>query len=233
MPSEHEETPSVFTLNIGGTLLAIVFGIFIFALGMSMWWFFIAVLLDFLVLSALATRAKDDEKARMKGYEKVRSWKNVAANGIVPIIAVLIYFLNASNGWVPQAAIFYAYVGAVCAITADKFASEFGVLDGEPITLLTMKPARKGRSGAVTWFGTAMGIVASILIGLAVFAVGASAAVFIVVVAGGFVGNIVDSVFGYFEERGIGNKFTSNIVCAAAGFLFCLGILSALPLLML
>ena len=38
----------------------------------------------------------------------------------------------------------------------------------------------------------------------------------IIVVAGLF-GDFVDSFFGYFEERNIGNKYSSNVLCAVAG----------------
>jgi uncharacterized membrane protein len=33
----------------------------------------------------------------------------------------------------------------------------------------------------------------------------------------GFVGGLVDSMLGYYEERGIGSKYTSNLFCALAG----------------
>ena len=55
----------------------------------------------------------------------------------------------------------YAFVAGVAGITADKFASEFGVLDGEPKVLINGKKANRGTSGAVTWFGTIMGGIAA------------------------------------------------------------------------
>ncbi len=220
---------SLFTLNISGSLFALAFGILVFVFGLGMWWFFIAVLIDFLVLSAIATRARDEDKAHLRGYEKLRSWKNVVANGFVPLLIVFVYFINSTMGFVPQGVLVYSFVAAMCAITADKFASEFGVLDGEPITLLTFKKAKKGTSGAVTWFGTLMGIVASGLIGLTIFAIGGSLLVFIVLVFSGFVGNLVDSIFGYFEERGFGNKYTSNLMCSVAGAVFCVAVLMIFP----
>lgn len=221
---------SLFTLNISGTLFAVAFGILVFAFGMGMWWYFIAVLIDFLILSAIATRARDEEKVHIRGYERLRSWKNVIANGLVPVILVILYFVDFSTGTVPQNVILYAFVASVCAITADKFASEFGVLSaGEPIMLLTMKKVRKGKSGAVTWFGTIMGIVASILIALTVFAIGGTFAIFVVLLVSGFVGNLVDSVFGYFEEMGYGNKYTTNLLCSISGAVFCILVLIVVP----
>ena len=223
---------SLFTLDMSGAALAVSFGILVFVFGLGMWWFFLAVLADFLILSAIATRTKDEEKAHLRGYEKLRSWKNVVANGLVPVFIVFVYFLNSNAALfplVPQNVIIFIFVASICAITADKFASEFGVLAGEPITLLTLKRAKKGKSGAVTLFGTFMGVVAATLIGLTVFAIGGSFDVFIVLVVAGFVGNLVDSVFGYFEELGYGSKYSSNLMCSIAGALFCAIVLVALP----
>lgn len=220
---------SLLTLNISGTLFAVAFGILVFTFGMAMWWYFIAVLVDFLVLSAIATRARDEEKVHIRGYEKLRSWRNVVANGLVPVVLVFLYFLDFSTPVIPQVIILYAFVASVCAITADKFASEFGVLDGEPIMLLTMKKAKKGKSGAITWFGTLMGGIAAALIAVTVFAIGGSVLIFIVLLISGIIGNLVDSVFGYFEEIGYGNKYTSNLLCSVAGAVVCILVLVLLP----
>ena len=224
---------SLFTLDISGTLLALVFGITIFYLGLGMWWFFIAVLVDFLVLSALATRAKEDAKSKLKGYEKTRSWKNVVANGLVPVIVVVLYFAAQSywnaNQQTAQILVF-AFVASVAAITADKFASEFGVLGSqEPKDILTNKKVRKGTSGGITWFGSLVGLAGAVLVGITVFAIGGSVVVFVVVVLGGALGNLIDSLLGHFEEMKIGNKYTSNLVCSAVGALFCGAVLLLLP----
>lgn len=215
---------SIFTLDVSGSLLAVLFGIITFYFGLQLWWFFMAVLIDFLVLSAIATKAREEKKAKMKGYEKVRSWKNVVANGIVPVTIVLVYFvfvgyvgISPSNSQI----IVYAFVASLGAVTADKFASEFGVLYGFPKDIVTGAVVRRGTSGGITWMGTLMGLIGSLLIGLTVLSIGASFLVFDVIVIAGVAGNVVDSVLGHFEEKGIGNKYTSNIMCAVTGALFC------------
>jgi hypothetical protein len=43
------------------------------------------------------------------------------------------------------------------------------------------------------------------------------------IIVGGFIGTLVDSILGHFEEKGIGNKYSSNFVCSVAG-----GILSVI-----
>ncbi len=212
---------SLFTLNISGTLLAVLFGVGVFYFGLSLWWFFLAVLIDFLVLSAIATKAGAEGKENIHGYEMIRGWKNVVANGVVPLVIAFFYFLDSLYGFVPPYILVYAFVASVCSITADKFASEFGVLSNNPVGIFDFKRKRKGTSGAVTLFGTVMGAVASFIVGFVYFAIGSSVMVFAVIVISGVFGNFVDSVFGYFEEKGIGNKYTSNLLCAGAGAALC------------
>ena len=123
----------------------------------------------------------------------------------------------------------YSFVASVAAITADKFASEFGVLMASPVDIITQKKVRKGTSGGVSASGTVVGALAAFLIGLSVFAIGAPVAVFAVIVLSGIVGNAVDSLLGHFEEKKIGNKYTSNLLCSASAALLCFAILSLLP----
>ena len=83
---------------------------------------------------------------------------------------MVLYFVSVNYGHATASNItIYTFVASVAGITADKFASEFGVLDGDPIMLMTGKKAKKGTSGAVTWLGFAMGSVASGLVALTVF----------------------------------------------------------------
>jgi uncharacterized membrane protein len=35
--------------------------------------------------------------------------------------------------------------------------------------------------------------------------------------AGGFFGTLFDSILGYYEEKGVGNKYTSNFFASVAG----------------
>jgi uncharacterized membrane protein len=38
----------------------------------------------------------------------------------------------------------------------------------------------------------------------------------LIITASGLAGSLIDSCLGYYEERGIGNKFTSNFICGVA-----------------
>ncbi len=208
---------SLLTLDKHGILAAAVIALLLILLGGFMGIFFFLVLLWFLILSAVATRYGKKKKKMLGVYEESRGWKNVVANGIMPVIVAVAYFVNAHVGFIDPTALVVAYVASVGAVTADKFASEIGVLDGDPIMLFTLKPARKGVSGAVTWLGLAAGLLASMLIGAALVFEEGFPIYMLVVIISGFVGNIVDSALGYFENKGIGNKYTSNFACALAG----------------
>jgi uncharacterized protein (TIGR00297 family) len=212
----------LFTLDTKGILLALAMGIAIFVLGGSYGPLFLGSLFLFLVLSAAVTHVGKIRKEGIGVYEAGRGWKNVLANGAMPMIAALLYWLNLTFHVLQPNFLALAYLASVCAITADKFASEIGVLDGEPIVLLTLKKTKKGVSGGVTGIGLLASLAGAAIVGLGVFAVPASVQTAAVVVGCGFAGNLVDSALGYYEERGIGNKFTSNFFCSVAGFLLCL-----------
>ena len=46
-------------------------------------------------------------------------------------------------------------------------------------------------------------------------------------------GNFIDSLLGHFEEKRIGNKYTSNLVCSVAGAALCAAALYLLPITLL
>ena len=116
------------------------------------------------------------------------------------------------------------FAAAVAAITADKFASEIGMLDGMPVSLLSRKTVRKGTSGGVTWLGLAVSALAALIIAAVLVPLGISQGLGLgpwlavgIITLCGLAGSLVDSLLGYYEERGIGNKFTSNFACSLAG----------------
>ena len=130
-------------------------------------------------------------------------------------------------------------MASVAAVTADKFSSELGVLDGEPTSIVTFKKVEKGTSGGVTLFGIGMGVLGAFLIAIVsafvfflfnpvLFGCPQSGCgsvplllILLIVAAciGGFFGTISDSYLGYFEEKGVGNKYTSNFICSIIGAL--------------
>ncbi len=214
------------TLSGTGLAVAIAMGLLFAVFGGPIWWFFLFGMLLFLVLSAIVTWVGTDYKKKKMLGQDPRGVRNVMANGLVPLIMAGLYRLSLIMGAERYAAIcLVCFIASVAAITADKFASEIGVLGPMPISLITGKRVRKGVSGGITWLGLAVSVIAPIVIAVALLLisisflhVGLSLAVVIVVLAG-FIGSLVDSVLGHYEERGIGNKFTSNFMCSVAGAL--------------
>ncbi len=194
-------------LDKEGLILASVMGglIFVFA-GFN----YLVLVFVFLALSVMVTKYQYESKRALGLYEHERGWENVLSNGIVPtILAVFSGILGPG-----------AYLGGLAAITADKFASEIGVLSGSPLFLLTLKPVKAGKSGSVSGLGFWMSLVGALLIGLAAmffFPLSPMLVLYIGII--GFVGSIVDSFFGILEEQGIGNKSTTNLICSIAGAL--------------
>jgi len=216
---------SILTLDGKGVALAIALGALILFLGQGLGPFFLLVIILFLVTAAVVTEIGKGRKKRMGVYEERRGWQNVIANGLGPLIIAAIY---AADNWhfrfaVPLTTIAIVYVASVSAVAADKFASEIGVLDGEPFMLLTLRRVRRGVSGGISPAGLAASLLGSFIISLSVSAlpVGSQIALVGITAAAGFFGSIVDSVLGYFEERGIGNKYTSNFICSLAGAVAC------------
>lgn len=169
---------------------------------------YLVILLVFLFLAVVATKYRHDKKKKMGIYEYKRGWENVASNGIVPtVLAVLSIYI----GPIP-------YICSVAAITGDKFGSELGVLSGDPISLESFKRVKPGTSGAVSTLGTLLSLTGSVFIGavaILVFNIPPNTA--LLVGFGGFLGSIVDTIFGVFEEWGIGTKATTNLICSITG----------------
>jgi len=197
---------NVALLDFAGIALAVAMGLVVAFFSAPA---YLALMLIFLVLSVMVTKYGYEKKKEMGIYEHERSWENVLANGLVPTICAV---ASPWLGWGP-------YVGSLAAITADKFASEMGVLGGEPVSLLNFKKVKAGQNGAVTVFGTLMSFDGALLIGVAVFFLIPGVTIWKVVEIGivGFAGSMADSVVGVLEERGVGSKATTNAICALFG----------------
>ncbi len=217
------------TLDLKGIVAALALGFLMLFFG-HLNVLFVAFMLYFLLLSALVTNAGMGRKHALGVYEKSRSVANVLSNGVGPLIFSFVFFAamlgGASNIGIAALAGFGA---SVASVTSDKFSSELGVLDGQPKDILTLKSVKKGASGGITHFGLASGLFAALLISVPfAFVVfkngillpgGPAFALYalVTITIGGFIGTIVDSVLGHFEEKGIGNKFTSNFICSICG----------------
>jgi len=197
----------VAMLDKPGLALTIIFGMTIFLLG---GFSYLVLIFIFLFLSVLATKYGYYEKKDMGIYEHDRSWENVLSNGLVPTLAVIVGFFL---GWGPL-----PYVCAIAAIMADKFASELGVLGGDPISLDGFKHVKPGTSGAISVTGTIMSLAGSAAIGIAaLFLFGLTPTTALLIALAGFAGGVVDTLVGVFEEKGFGSKGITNTICSIVG----------------
>ncbi|MFH1447931.1 MAG: DUF92 domain-containing protein [Candidatus Micrarchaeota archaeon] len=201
----------IFLLDAAGVLSSMVFGVLVLYFGGEYGVDYLMLLFTFLIFGVLATKYGSGLKRRMALYEYERGWENVVANGLVPTLCVIMGFGGGLSG---------AYIGSLAAVTADKFASEIGVLGDKPRMLFGLKEAKKGQSGAVSILGTFASFDGALVIGIAsyllFFGVFDAWGVLLITCIG-FFGSFVDSVFGIFEEGGIGTKASTNIICAITG----------------
>ncbi len=204
--SKKEKTSKVrktLLLDKKAILLALVLGVLLAVIDV----FYLIMMLIFLTLAVIATKYRYYDKKQMGVYEHERGWENVLANGLVPLIGALL-----SPG---------AFLGSLSAVMSDKFASELGILGKDPINLRNFKKTKRGTSGAVSLFGTWMSLIGALLIGLSALLLFPQYSLWQVLLIGliGFLGSVVDSIFGVFEEKGIGTKTTTNIICAIIGLI--------------
>ena len=186
-------------------ILSLVLGLLLLIFGSLN---YLALMLVFFVIALVSSGYMKSYKLKIHDYEEERSWKSVVSNGLFPLIFVA---LSPWIGVIP-------YVASIAAVTADKCASELGVMDQNPIFLGTLKRVKPGKSGAISGLGLLLSLAGSFFIGLtAIYLFHISIFVAFAVGIIGFLGGLIDSLFGILEERKIGNKETTNIICSIFG----------------
>ena len=195
-------------LDTKGVVLALIFGFLLIFFGGPN---YLILMLWFFVLAIIVTRYEYETKKELGLYEHERSWENVFSNGLVPVILA---YLSPQIGAMP-------FIASMAAVTADKFGSEVGVLDKEdPISIISFKKVKPGTSGAISKMGTVASMGAGALIELgAIFLFGITPEKAVIVSLAGLGGSLIDTFFGFFEERGLGTKDTTNILGSIAGAL--------------
>lgn len=214
-------------LTASGALMAWVFGMTIVLL-VGLPWFLVMLL--FFVVGALATRYKYAFKEGMGTAEHrlgARSWENVLANGITPMLFVLSEFIY------PGAIFLVGYLGAVSTALADTLSSEIGMTSPEkPWLITTFKRVNAGTHGGISFLGTTVSLLGCLLLGLVAWSMRMEAAalwrlgnVLIFCVVGGMVGGTVDSILGaLFERKGKMSNSQVNLLSTLAGGMTAVGV---------
>ena len=192
---------------------------------------YLALLVLFVVASVLATRYKLEEKTRrhvQEGSAGERGVSNVLAHVLVPFgLALWTLF---PSGAPSSELTSVAYASALAFGASDTFASEFGVLQGHAVSIVSGRSVTAGTNGGVSVVGTAwsaVGALATAVIGFGLFVVfgvhvGGAIPWLVAVVGAGFVGCQIDSLIGAtLENRGYltkgGTNLVSMLVSAAMG----------------
>src|SRR5690606_9625416 len=129
-----------------------------------------------------------------KQYEKsgTRDAGQVWANGGIGLLLCIIYLFYS------DAALLYAYIGVMAAVTADTWATEIGALSkSSPRSIITLKIVKPGTSGGVTLLGCGASLAGGILIGLTAYLIDGTLqhSIWIGAVAG-LLGSLIDSLIG-------------------------------------
>ncbi len=189
---------------------------------------FLLLLVVFVVASSLATRYRFDEKLRRKvqeGRAGERGVSNVLAHIVIPTAIAMAGGLGAIP--LPFAAVLFA--AALAFAAADTLASEFGVLVGSAVSILTLRPVEAGTNGGVSGVGEMFAVAGSLgiaLVGAGLFGVfrtpdGAPWSLLLAAGVAGFLACQIDSLLGeVLENRGYLTKGSTNF----------LGMLSAVAL---
>ncbi len=200
-------------LDTTGTVVSTIMAILIITvLGLK----YLIILISFLVSASLVSRIGKDTKNKLGQYENTRTTKNVLANGLVPIIIVVLYGL----GILPYDIALYGYIGSISAATSDTFSSEIGMLSKEkPKLITTLKEVEPGTDGGITILGLLGGILGGLLIGIVAFIlIKQDFLIIIISIISGLAGNLFDSLTGaLFERRNILSNEHVNLLCTIVG----------------
>lgn len=121
---------------------------------------FAVPLLFFFISSSLFSRLRSPNKVRAADlFDKAgpRDIRQVAANGGIATLAVLIYGLFGIHE------LFYIYLASISEAAADTWATEIGTLSkSEPVSIISFRKTEPGTSGSITAIGTLAALAGSL-----------------------------------------------------------------------
>jgi uncharacterized protein (TIGR00297 family) len=182
-------------LTRSGALAATLLGGLLFGLGGLRW--AVLLLLFFITSSGLSHLSGRRKAILAEQFAKGsrRDWGQVAANGGLGLLLVLVYAL-----WPDQAWVWVAYAGSLAAVNADTWATELGVLSKIPPRLITTwQRVERGTSGGVSLPGTLAALAGALLIALAAGGLQVQAGgwpICLSATLGGLAGSLFDSWLG-------------------------------------
>jgi len=204
-------------LTADGSLASFAVGMVLGLFGGIVW---LLLLVLFALIGFLVTKYKMELKIKkgvQEGKKGERSYRNVLANGAVPMAIAILTFLAGWEGELPA----LIYMSAVCVAAADTTASELGVLSDRTYMITTFKRVPPGVDGGVSIYGTAWAIAASAvaaLVGWVVIMGTVPSLLLVIPISMGVLGCFIDSVIGAtLETKGWVTKLWNNITSMALG----------------
>jgi len=179
------------------------------------------ILLSFYIAATIATKIGYEEKSKRKTEQKTRSVGNTLSNGLVA--AVSAFLAGITNQY--SAVFFTCYVAAVSEAAADTISNELGQLSSEKPRLITnLEKVEPGEHGAVSLFGTLIGVAAVVFTSFFAYYLGIikvnQSNFFLIVFIAAAVGNLADSFLGAtFERRGKIDNNGVNLISALFTFI--------------
>lgn len=193
-------------LNLSGGIAAWLVGYTTLGVGGAAW--FVPLLAFFMAVNWVGKLAQRLAGHRLPpNFERIeekgsrRDFMQVFANAGVALLLTLAYAWAKAYAPAIAPTLFWAYLGSLCAASADTFASEVGILSRRPpILLWTLEPVSPGLSGGVSFLGYGAAAVGALVPVAALALVGSphafGASTFGVAIACGWIGSTVDSVVG-------------------------------------
>lgn len=146
-------------LTAAGAILAFFIGFVIIEFGGIVWFFSIAI---FYISSSIISKILPSQSEiynDITGKGSQRDFKQVMANGLTSILAVIVYKITSNNIW------YSIYLSGLACATADTWATEFGKFSKhKPRMITTLKVVPKGQSGAISILGTAATVLGSFFV---------------------------------------------------------------------
>ncbi|MBN2092020.1 DUF92 domain-containing protein [candidate division KSB1 bacterium] len=181
-------------LSLNGSVATFLLGTVVFGIG---GWAFSLPILAFFILSSLLSKLGGRKKKKLdQTFEKSsqRDMWQVAANGGLPFVLVLIWNFYRIDF------IFYLYLAALSAVTADTWGTEIGFFSKKrPRFILSFKEVPAGTSGGITLLGTLGGAIGALIIALVGWLShfsGFTFQVFLMIIMSGILASVVDSILG-------------------------------------
>ena len=185
-------------LTLNASLLAFVIAIIFYISGGPL---FYTLLLTFFFSSSYMTKLKKErKKEENKIHERSGSKRDsiqVIVNSLAALIMAILYLIYKEDYYI------IAFCSALAATNADTWASEIGILSKHnPISILRLKPVKKGISGGITLLGLFASLLGSFFITFIYFLFNLnnlSMTILInslIILLAGTLGSIIDSILG-------------------------------------